>query len=279
MTINNQTLEIEINLLLEAIFKRYGYDFRHYSRASLIRRIMNFRDKSKVNHIADMIPRILRDKEFLNDFLHNISIKVTEMFRDPDFFLALRNNVIPYLKTYAYINIWHAGCSTGEEVYSTAIILKEEGFLDRARIYATDFNNHSLQTAQEGIFPLENMKLYTANYNKAGGKGSLSDYYHANYKSASFDKLLRENILFTNHNLATDRVFTEAHLIICRNVLIYFDKHLQNKVLTLFEKSLCHNGFLCLGTKESLDFSKQESNFKVIDKKSKIYRKRSLLTK
>jgi len=265
---------IETNLLLEAIFKRYGYDFRHYARESLNRRVANLMSKTQLKNIADMIPRILHDKEFLNDFLLNLSVTVTEMFRDPHFFLALRNKVIPHLKTYPYINIWHAGCATGEEVYSTAIILQEEGFLDRARIYATDFNNRSLEKAEEGIFPLDNIKLYTANYDKSGGKRSLADYYYAKYESAIFDKSLKKNMVFANHNLVADRVFTEAHLVICRNVLIYFNKELQDNVLALFEESLIRNGFLCLGSKESLGFSAQEPNFSIVDKPAGIYKKK-----
>jgi chemotaxis protein methyltransferase CheR len=195
------------------------------------------------------------------------------MFRDPELFKALRERVIPYLKTFPHVRIWHAGCSTGEEVYSTAIILKEEGLYDRSTIYATDFNDGALDTARKGIYKLESGKEFSKNYQKSGGRKSLSSYYHANYDAMIFDKELRKNVTFSNHNLVLDGSFGEMHLIICRNVLIYFDKTLQNRILNLFDESLCDNGFFVLGSKETINFSDIEKHFSVIDKKWKIYQK------
>jgi chemotaxis protein methyltransferase CheR len=195
------------------------------------------------------------------------------MFRDPEFYLAFRNKVIPDLSTYAHIKVWHAGCSTGEEVYSLAIVLKEENLLSRTRIYATDINKNVLEIAKQGIYSSKEMDLYSKNYEKAGGKGKLSDYCTAKYGSVIFDKSLSKNVVFADHNLVTDSVFAEVNLVFCRNVLIYFDKELQNKVLKLFSNSLIKRGFLCLGTKESLQFSDWESSYEVIDKKMKIFKK------
>jgi chemotaxis protein methyltransferase CheR len=270
---DKQSETIEIDLLLEAIYRRYGYDFRNYARSSLMRRLEYIRQKSGVARISDMIAKVLYDEEFVNKLLLDISVTVTEMFRDPEFFSELRHKVIPLLKTYPFVKIWHAGCATGEEVYSMAILLQEEGFYDRVQIYATDMNEASLQTAQEGIYPLENMRLFTTNYLKSGGRASFSDYYYAKYKMAKMDEKLNRNIVFTNHNLVTDSTFGEMHLIVCRNVLIYFDRTLQNKVFSLFHESLNHRGFLCLGSKESLEFSEIRQCYEAVSPKWKIFRK------
>ena len=270
---------IEISLLLEAIFQRYGYDFRNYARASIKRRLLSFLAtypqlvETEDEKISRLIPQILYDEDLFQKLLQYFSITVTEMFRDPESFKALRERVIPYLKTFPHVRIWHAGCSTGEEVYSIAIILKEEGLYDKATIYATDFNDEALDNARKGIYKLENGKEFSKNYQKSGGKKSLASYYHANYDAMIFDKSLRKNVTFSNHNLVLDGSFGEMHLILCRNVLIYFDKTLQSRIFNLFDESLCDNGFLGLGSKETLNFSNAEKDFSVFDKKWKIYQK------
>ena len=218
-----------------------------------------------------MIPEILWDESTFERMLQGFSITVTEMFRDPPVYLSIRKNVIPVLKTYPYIRIWHAGAATGEEVYSMAILLKEEGIYNRTTIFATDFNDLALENAKKGIYPLRNIKDFTANYQKAGGNNSFADYYRAQYQSVIFDAALQENITFANHNLATDSVFGEMHLILCRNVLIYFDRTLQDRVLSIFRDSLLYNGFLCLGGKETLHFSKVQKDFMEFAAKEKIY--------
>ena len=265
--------KIEIDLFLEAIFKCYGYDFQLYARASIKRRIKHLMKKNGYNRISDMTSDILHDPSVFEKVVYDFSITVTEMFRDPSFYQSLRNKIIPYLKTYPFIKIWHAGCATGEEVYSLAILLKEEGIYNKATIFATDFNEHALDVARQGIYSLKDTQKYSTNYQKAGGKASFSDYYYARYNSAIMRKSLSKNVTFANHNLVTDGVFGEMHLILCRNVLIYFNKDLQNKVLTLFNESLIHGGFLALGSKETLSFSSIENDFKPIDKKNKIFRK------
>ncbi len=269
----NEIEEIEMDLILDAIFKRYGHDFRNYSRASIKRRIQNLLGKTKYTTISEMISPLLQDESFFESMLYDLSITVSEMFRDPEFFQALRKQVIPYLKTYPFIKIWHAGCATGEEVYSLAIVLKEEEFYDRSTLFATDFNDSALSKAKEGIYPLDKMKDFTANYQRSGGIGSLAEYYHAGYGSAILEPSLRKNIAFANHNLVTDGVFSEVHLIVCRNVLIYFDKTLQNRVLKLFRDSLAHGGILALGSKESLQFSETANDFKILSYRWKIFQK------
>ncbi len=265
---------IEIDLFLAAIFQRYGYDFRNYARATVKRRLRHLLAKTNYARISDMIPPLLHDEAFARLVIFDFSITVTEMFRDPDFYRAMRERVVPYLKTYPFVKVWVAGCATGEEVYSLAIVLQEEGVYDRATLFATDFNDLALQKAGEGIYPLKEMRQYTANYQQSGGKRSFADYYHAQYDSVIMDQSLKARITFANHNLVTDGIFGDVHLIFCRNVLIYFDKTLQHRVLTLLTDSLLHGGFLCLGTKETLEFSPIESYFRVIDAHEKIYQKR-----
>jgi len=222
-----------------------------------------------------MIPRLLWDEAFFERLLSLFSVTVTEMFRNPITYRCLREGVFPLLRTYPFIKIWHAGCATGEEVYSLAIALKEEGLYTRATIFATDFNDAALATAKEGIYPLENMAEIMKNYQEAGGNASLSAYYHAHYDHIAIDRSLKKNITFANHNLATDGVFGEMHLIMCRNVLIYLDKTLQERVLNLFNDSLIHGGFLCLGSAESLDFTNLRDHYKTISEQGKIYQKKS----
>lgn len=266
---------IEIQLLIDAMRMKYGYDFSGYSRDMLIRRIEGRKFKSNMASITEITAKVIHDPEFFSQLVYDISVPVTEMFRDPFVYRGLKEKVFPALKTYPYINIWHAGCATGEEVYSMAIALKEEGLYERSRIYATDINDKALSTAKEGIYPVERIKKYTQNYQLYGGRSSFSDYYHARYDSAKFDDSLRRNVIFANHNLVTDGVFAEMNLILCRNVFIYFSKDLQNKILNLFNDSLLRNGFLCLGCSESLKYSVNEHTFVEVLKKEKIYQKTS----
>jgi chemotaxis protein methyltransferase CheR len=272
--VSKNTSDIEISLLLEAIYQKYGYDFRKYSRAHVTRRISNRMVLDGLTNMAQMQSLVLHDKMFAGRLLQDLSITVTEMFRDPDFYKSLREKVMPILKTYSFIKIWHAGCSSGEEAYSVAIALKEEGLYDRAVIYATDFNQQALDRAREGIFSNEIIKGYTQNYQRSGGNESFSNYYTSNYNMVIMDKSLKKNIVWANHNLVTDSVFAEVHLVLCRNVLIYFNKDLQNKVQKLFFDSLISGGILCLGSKESLRFSDFTESYVELDKKQKIFKKK-----
>ena len=231
---------------------------------------MSSRKLTALDQLAKMV---LREEKVLEEFIQEVSVTVTEMFRDPAFYKSLRENVMKRLATYPFIKIWIAGCATGEEVYSVAIVLQEEGLLSRSVIYATDINQKSLQIAKDGVYPVENMKSYTSNYQKAGGTKSFSEYYKAKYNSVIFDKSLKQNIVFAPHNLAVDKSFNEFQLIICRNVLIYFNQQLQNRVIRLFYESLCPFGFLGLGSKESLLFSDRKKCFEEVDRKEKIFMK------
>ena len=274
---NEQEIEkIEIELFLETIYRRYGYDFTHYARASVRRRIRQLLAKTGYSRASELIPQLLYDQAFAASLIYEFSITVTEMFRDPSFYRSIRANVVPYLQTYPYIKIWHAGCATGEEVYSMAIVLQEEGLYERATIYATDFNDTALSRGREGIYSLKDMRPYARNYQEAGGTRSFADYYHAQYESAIMSQSLKRNITFANHNLVTDGVFSEMQLVVCRNVLIYFDKTLQNRVLKLFADSLHHRGFLCLGSKETVQFSEVQDLFQDVDDGEKIYQKRAV---
>lgn len=265
--------DIEIGLLLEGIYQKYGYDFRNYSREHIKRRIKHRLVLSNFDSISQMQYRILYDKSFFHTVLRDFSINVTEMFRDPSFYRAIREYVIPVLKTYPFIKIWHAGCSTGEEVYSMAILLKEEGLYDKALLYATDFNEHVLHKAKEGIYPIDNIRKCEMNYLEAGGKSCFSDYYVTKYDSVIFHDYLKEKIIFADHNLVTDGVFGEMNMIICRNVLIYFNKELQNHVIKLFYDSLCYGGFLGLGSKESMRFTKYYDRYESYIREENVFRK------
>lgn len=266
--------DIEISLLLEAIYDTYGYDFREYSQAHIRRRITNRLSVSGFENVTQMQSQVLNDETFASELLQDLSITVTEMFRDPTFYRSLRDNVMPVLKTYPFIKIWHAGCASGEEAYSMAILLQEEGLYDRTTIYATDFNQLALNRAKDGIFSNKMIKEYTSNYQLAGGKESFSRYYTSNYDNVIMNQSLKKNIVWANHNLVTDSVFAEVNLILCRNVLIYFEKNLQNKVQTLFYNSLINGGVLCLGSKESLRFSDLYDQYSEIDTKQRIYKKK-----
>lgn len=265
---------IEIELFLQAIYMKFGYDFRNYGKAHIRRRIRHRMATSGFNSVSEMTHKLLYDSFFYQDVLQDLSITVTEMFRDPEFYKAVRNEVVPFLKTYPFVKIWHAGCATGEEVYSMAILLQEEGLLNRVQIYATDFNQIALQKAKEGIYPIEKIREYTFNYQKTASKSSFSEYYNALYGSVKMNESLKKNIVFADHNLVTDGVFGEMHLVICRNVLIYFDRDLQNKVINLFYESLIPGGMLCLGSKESLLFTDKATSFDTISEKEKIYRRK-----
>ena len=264
---------IEIELLLEGIFRQYGFDFRSYAYASIRRRLWKRVDAESLGTLSELQARVLHDTDAMERLVLDLSVNVTAMFRDPQFYQAFRAKVIPLLRTYPFIRIWHAGCSTGEEVYSMAIMLEEEGLAERARIYATDINEVVLRQARRGIFPLERMQEYTENYIRAGGKRSFSEYYTAKYDGALFDHRLVRNVVFAQHNLVTDRSFSDFGVIFCRNVLIYFDKELQNRVHSLFYDSLIRLGVLCLGSKESLKFSKYEACYERLDINEKVYRK------
>ncbi len=266
--------DIAVTLFIEAVKLKYGYDFHEYSRAHIKRRIKHRLAKSGIDNICQLIHMVLEDEIVFRDVLLDFSINVTEMFRDPMFFKYIRDYVVPILESYPQIKIWHAGCSSGEEVYSMAILLKECGLYERCQIYATDFNSKILEKAKAGIYSLEMIKDYTKNYMDAGGTKAFSDYYIVKYDNAILNLDLRKKITFTEHNLVTDGSFGEMHLIICRNVLIYFDRNLQNRVNHLFWESLVKGGFLAIGSKETLLFSDVADKFETFDEEYKVYRKR-----
>jgi chemotaxis protein methyltransferase CheR len=263
----------DIELFLQQIANWYGYDFTGYSRASLRRRIDSFYTKGRHASFAEMQERIRQQPSYFTRFLEEVTVNVTEMFRDPGFYKTLRQDILPVLATYPFIRIWHAGCSTGEEVYSMAILLKEAGLLQKSILYATDLNQSVLEKAKTGIFPMAAMQQHSENYIRSGGSNDFSAYYTANYNNARFDPSLAERMIFSSHNLAADSSFNEFQLILCRNVLIYFDQELQSKVLQLFDRSLDSLGFLALGSKESLRFSPIAMHYKQVDNKEKIWRK------
>lgn len=265
---------LEIQLLLEAIYQKYGYDFREYACAHTKRRLEHRRSLENMANYSEMQHRVIYDEEFFNKLLLDLSINVTEMFRDPWFYKRVRETVIPHLKTYPFFKVWHAGCSAGQEVYSMGILLNEENVKERSQIYATDFNEKILAKAKDGIYPMDLIREYTANYQKAGGTHSFSDYYTADYDHVVMKRSLKDQILFSSHNLVTDGVFGEMNVIFCRNVLIYFNRDLQNRVLQLFYDSLCPGGFLCLGSKENIRFSNLADKFEVVAEREKIYRKK-----
>ena len=266
--------EIELKLLLEAINLKYSYDFRHYSQASMKRRVVQAMNRMKCPNLLVLQEKVLQDSACFYDLLQFFTIPVSEMFRDPSYFLALRERVIPILKTYPSLKIWVAGCSTGEEVYSLVILLQEEELLERTILYATDINPRSLDKAEKGIFDLEDIQKFTRNYQRSGGKSSLSDYYTADSDSVKFNSALKKNVSFANHSLVTDAVFSETQLISCRNVLIYFDRELQDRAFGLFHESLCRKGFLGLGSKETIQFSQHAKYFDPFAKVDRIFQKK-----
>ncbi|HAO06696.1 MULTISPECIES: CheR family methyltransferase [Chryseobacterium] len=262
----------EVEYLIKDVYDMYGYDFSEYSRASFKRRVNRICLIDRFTSFAELRYTILNDPEYLKRFIEEITVNVTEMFRDPQFFKALREKILPQLGTYPLIRIWVAGCSTGEEAYSMAILLKEANLYHKSLIYGTDLNPSVLETARAGVFPLQQMKLYSENYILSGGKKDFSDYYTANYDSVKFDKSLQEKLILSTHNLVSDSSFNSFQLIICRNVLIYFDRGLQERVFQLFDSSLENLGFLALGAKETLRFSKLDKNYNQVDDQ-KIWKK------
>ncbi|HVM10498.1 MAG TPA: protein-glutamate O-methyltransferase CheR [Acidimicrobiales bacterium] len=265
--------EIELRLLLEAMYQYYGYDFREYARSSLLRRIWHRASEEGLTTISALQDRILHDPAVLERLLLDLSISVTSMFRDPTFYRALRTKVIPLLRTYPFIRVWNAGCATGEETYSLAILFHEEGLGDRTRIYATDINDVVLKQAREGVFPLDKMREYTENYIRSGGTAAFSDYYKVFGEKVRFDPSLVDQVVFAQHNLVSDAAFNEFHLVVCRNVMIYFDRSLQDKVHGLLHNSLVRFGVLALGHKESIRFTSYADSYEEIDAAEKLYRR------
>jgi chemotaxis protein methyltransferase CheR len=263
--------DIEIELFLRALQLRHGYDFSQYAPASLKRRIVQLSHSQGMRTVSGLIERVLYEPGFMSVVLEGLSVPVSEMFRDPPVFRALRDQILPVLASYSQVNIWLAGCAHGQEVYSLAILLEEAGLYDRCQLYATDFNDAALLQAQEAIYPAREAQLWSRNYTAAGGAHSLADYYSARYELIKLDERLRRNVIFANHNLVTDDVFCEAQLVLCRNVLIYFGDALQDRALNLFRDSLRRGGFLCLGIRESIDFAPSARDFSPVDAKLRIY--------
>ena len=271
--VNARDFDVELRLLLDAIYLKYHYDFRGYAEASLKRRLRTALGQMRCETLSQLQDRVLHDAGAFPQLLSFLTVPVTEMFRDPAYFRALREQVVPLLRTYPSLKVWVAGCASGEEVYSLAILLREEGLLSRTIIYATDINPEMLERARAGIYEIDRVPGFTENHRKSGASTSLSDYYTAAYDRAVFDKSLRQNIVFSDHSLATDSVFAETHLVSCRNVLIYFNRQLQDRALGLFHESLCHRGFLGLGAKESIDFSSYATRFDALSRAERLYRK------
>ncbi|CAH2031647.1 CheR family methyltransferase [Trichlorobacter ammonificans] len=271
---DDELTSLEIRLLLEGVYQVYGYDFRDYAEASLHRRLAQWLPGSGFATFSEAQSQILRNRPLFDSLLRGITVNVSEMFRDPIFFKAVRTQVVPHLKTYPFVKIWHAGCASGEEAYSMAILLQEEGLAGRFRIYATDINQEVIRRAQEGIYPLQEMQRFTRNYQQGGGSASFADYYTARYDHAILNGSLRDSIVFAAHNLAADADFGDMNLILCRNVMIYFRQRLKERVLTLFDRCLLPGGFLCLGAKETLDNRSIAGRYELLAPRVQIYRKR-----
>ncbi|WP_313915199.1 protein-glutamate O-methyltransferase CheR [Tahibacter sp.] len=265
--------DVELKLLVEAIYHAYHYDFRRYARASLRRRLSAAMLRFDCRTLSQLQGRLLHESDVFAELLDYLTVQVSDMFRDPSYFRALREKVVPLLRTYPSLKIWIAGCSSGEEAYSMAILLREEGLLERSLIYATDINPNALRRAEAGIYDAAKVADFTRNHHLSGGRSSLSDYYSAAYDRVIFDKNLRRNIVFSDHSLATDSVFAEVQLVSCRNVLIYFDRELQSRALDLFHESLCRKGFLGIGLRESLRFSSHADSFVEVAREDRIYQK------
>jgi chemotaxis protein methyltransferase CheR len=273
MTENQKLEDIEIRLLIEGVFQHYGLDFRDYSPASLKRRVLKCMGEEGARTISGLQEKILHDPGSLEHFILTLSVNVTDMFRDPDFFRVVREKVIPYLKTWPFVHVWAAGCSTGEEVYSLAIVLWEEGLYKKTILYATDFNDAVVRKAKEGIFHIRDLKKFTENYFSSGGRASFSDYYTVKHDHAILQSFLKENIVWSQHNLATDSSFNEFQLILCRNVLIYFNDKLQEKVHAMFHESLVNHGILGLGIHESIAFKSHQGCYEIMDERVRLYRR------
>ncbi len=273
MSAEEEHSALELGLLLEAIYQKYHYDFRQYAEASLRRRLSAALVQLRCATLSDLQRRVLHEPKAFSELLRFLTVQVSELFRDPPYYRAIRERVLPYLRTYPSIKIWVAGCSTGEEAYSLAIILQEEGLLDRAMIYATDINGESLRAAEAGVYQSDRFARFSENYLAAGGRGSLSEFYTANYASAVMDRSLRKAILFSDHSLATDSTFAEVELVSCRNVLIYFERELQERAIGVLRDSLCRKGFLGLGSKETLRFSAHAPAFTEFASDERIYQR------
>lgn len=274
--VHGKRWEIEFRLLIEAIYQVYHYDFRGYAAASLKRRLRTALLNFDCQTLSQLQDRLINEPGVFASLLNFLTVPVSEMFRDPGYFRALREQVVPLLRTYPSIRVWVAGCSTGEEVYSLAILLREEGLLERTLIYATDINPQTLQKAEAGVYDIDRIAAFTDSHRRSGARASLSDYYVAAYGRAVFDKSLRRRVVFSDHSLATDNVFAEVQLISCRNVLIYFNRELQDRALRLFREALCRKGFLGIGSKESLRFSAEAATFDEFVRSERIFRKRDL---
>ncbi|SMO85913.1 CheR family methyltransferase [Paracoccus laeviglucosivorans] len=268
--------DIELDLFLEALHRRYHYDFRSYSRASLRRRVEVVRQRLDCDTTSDAQRRLLHEPQVLAEVIDAMTVQVSAFFRDPEYYRVLREQVVPHLRTFASVKVWVAGCANGEELYSLAILLREEGLLDRTVLYATEINRRALARAQAGVWDIEHMQEFSRNYQLAGGRGSLSDHYTAAYGRAVFDRSLKNRVVFSEHDLATDEVFSEVHLISCRNVLIYFDQTLQNRAFRLFSDSLVRGGFLGLGQHETLRFSERSECYASFNDEERIWRRTSL---
>jgi len=271
---STMTDELEVELLLEALFRAYEYDFRGYARPSITRRLAQDKSRLSCRSYSHLQERLLHDPAVLPQLLGDLTVQVSEMFRDPRYFLALRQDILPHLKTYPSLKVWIAGCGAGEELYSFAILFREEGLEDRTHFYATDINRDALKKAETGVYALDRIAQWTTNHRRSGATGSLSEYYYAGAQAAVFDKTLRRRTVFADHSLASDAVFAEVHLISCRNVLIYFDQPLQSRAVGLFKEALVRKGFLGLGDKESLRFSGHQEAFEPFIARERIYRKR-----
>jgi len=265
--------EMELDLLIQAVYARYGYDFRSYTRSSFRRRVRIFMQERDLQQISEIIPLLLKNEEAFSEFVQQISVPVSDMFRDPEVYHSLRNKVFPLFRTYPFVKIWSAGCASGEEAYSLAILAIESGLNGRTRIYATDYNDRAINTGKKGIYDIARMRDFTRNYQASGGKEEFSTYYTTAYSKAVIKDSIRKMVTFSNHNLTQDGVFGEMHLILCRNVLIYFDRSLQEHVLSLVTDSLSQRGFLCLGLHENLRFSEVKTCYSALDEKVRIYRK------
>ena len=269
----NTNNDIELKLFLEAIFRQYHYDFRGYSMASVKRRLTQAKDNFGCRTFSQLQDRVLHEPVFFSELFSYLTVQVSELFRDPAYFLAIRETVVPHLKTYPSLKVWVAGCSAGEELYSLAILFREEGLEERTMFYGTDINPDALKKAEAGIYDLDRIALFTENHRQSGGKTSLSDYYTAGYGAAVFDRSLRKRAVFSDHSLVSDAVFGEMHLVSCRNVLIYFDRELQDRAIGLFKDSLVRKGFLGLGSKETLRFSSHANAFGEFVRNERLYQK------
>jgi len=269
MTNNHFVAKIELSLLTEAIYQQFGYDFRHYAHASLSRRVQSHIDHFHIESISQLQHKVLHEKDWINQLVEDITVNVTELFRDPSYYLAFRKVVVPFLRSFPLFHIWHAGCATGEEVYSTAILLHEEGLLDRARIYATDISTRALDIASQGIYSMEHIQAGTANFHQAGFNSDFSHYYSASYGKVMFSSQLKEHITFCNHNLATDASFQEFEVVLCRNVMIYFNQALKNQAIDLFHNSLIPLGKLVVGMREPI----HHHGFEPVDLQHRIYKR------